>query len=140
MKTYSLNSHDVNLFGIDIVEDVGKITTKPVGVVNTARRGVDATTTVSQNLGNENRSFELELGYGSKTHALLSAAYQIAKAAGQVLSGPMVIKDRQGTSIEMTIEAFLEGMPEAERAPEAGVLVWKGEMCNPTVFFGGLPG
>jgi hypothetical protein len=141
MKTYSLNAFDVNIFGIDVNEDVGTIKTAAVGPVYSSRAGSDGTTTVSENKGNANRNFELEIGYGSITHALLSAFYNVAQAAGvQAVGGPMVIKDRQGTSIEMTISAFLEGFPDVERKAESGMITWKGQMVQPTVFFGGLPG
>lgn len=142
MKNYSLIEHDINFAGIDIDEDVGKLTTKGKGDIYTSRAGVDGTTTTSENKGNGNRDAELEIGYGSKTHALLSAFFNIVLAAGggQAGVGPFVVKDRQGTTLEMTLEAYVKGWPDLERAAEVGTIVWKFELVQPKMFMGGLPG
>lgn len=142
MKNYSLIQHDINFAGIDIDEDVGKLTTKAKGAIYTSRAGVDGTTTTSENKGNANRDAELEIGYGSKANASLSSFFNLVLAAGGGTAGvaPFVVKDRQGTSLEMTLEAYITGWPDAERAAETGIIVWKFELVQPKMFLGGLPG
>lgn len=142
MKNYSLNKHDINFAGIDIVEDIGKVSTKAKGEIYSSRDGVDGTTTTSENLGNANRECEIEIGYGSKTHAKFSVFFNLVLAAGGGAAGvaPFVVKDRNGLTLEMTLEAYITGWPDLERAAETGVVVWKLKLVQPKMFVGGLAG
>jgi hypothetical protein len=142
MKNYSLNQHVLNFAGIDIEEDVGKVSLKPTGKIYTPRNGNDGTTTTSENLGNKNHTGELELGYGSKTHLLLSAFFNAVLAAGGGTAGvsPFLLKDLQGLSVVTTLEAYIEGWPDQERAGEVGLISWPIFLVQPTIVIGGLSG
>lgn len=142
MKNYSLNQHTLNAFGIDIEEDVGKVSIKPTGKIYTARAGIDGTTTTSENKGMVNHTAELELGYGSKTHLALSVFFNAVLAAGGGTAGvgPFILKDLQGLSLVATIEAYIEGWPDVERAAEVGVIVWPLYLVQPKIVHGGLSG
>lgn len=143
MKTYSLNEISADFAGIDLcADDIGKITIKPVGKRFTPRNGIDGATTISENKGNDNMTAEIEIGYGSTAHAKLSAFYNLARATGAGTAGvaPFALKDRQGTSLCLTLEAVITGWPDVERAAEVGVVVWEIFLKQPAVFIGGLPG
>lgn len=141
-KAYSLVEHTCNFAGIEISEAVGKITTKAKGEIYTEKSGTDGTTTISENLGNANRTAEIEIEYGSSVHALLSAFFNIVLAAGGGMAGlaPFVIKDRQGTTLEITDEAYIKGWPDLERAAESGTITWMIGLIRPKMFIGGLAG
>lgn len=142
MKPYSLNAHDLNFAGIDLDDDRGKVTIKPVGERFSFRSGVDGTTTMSEDKGKDNHTAEVELGYGSTANAKLSAFYNLARASGAGTAGvgPFILKDRQGTSLVGTIQAVIVGWPDQERAAEAGTVVWKFFLVQPDIFIGGLAG
>jgi hypothetical protein len=142
VKPYSLNEHDLNFAGIDLDDDRGKVTLKPVGERFTFRSGVDGATTMSEDKGKDNFTAEVELGYGSTANAKLSAFYNLARASGGGTAGvaPFALKDRQGTSLVLTLEAVLVGWPDQERAAEVGTITWKFFLKQPTVFVGGLAG
>lgn len=140
MKTYSLNEHTLLLGGIPIEEDVGTVTLTPVGPRFSFRNGIDGTTTMSENKGNDNHNCKIKLGYGSAGNAVISAVYQAARKSGAGNAGivPFVLKDRQGTSLCATLEAIPIGWPDTERAAEAGEIEWNIFLVQPERFEGGL--
>lgn len=139
LKSYSLNNHDLNFAGIDLDDQRGKVTLKPVGERFTFKPGVDSATTMSENAGMDNHTAEVELDYGSSANAKLSAFYNLVRAGGGSLNvAPFTLKDRNGTSFCFTLEASITGWPDRERAPESGTVTWKFYLVNPDVFEGGL--
>lgn len=140
MKTYSLNEHTLLVGGLPITEDVGSISIAPVGKRFSFRNGVDGTTTMSENKGQDNHTAKIKLGYGSAGNAVISAVYQLARksAAGNAGIVPFVLKDRQGTSLLATLEAVVMGWPDVERAAESGEIEWELFLVQPERFEGGL--
>jgi hypothetical protein len=140
MKTYSLNEHTCLLGGIPLEEDIRKIQAAPVGARFSFFNGVDGTTTMSENKGNDNHTLKITVGYASKENAVISAVYQAARKSGAGNAGivPFVLKDRQGTSVLATLECIPIGWPDVERAPESGEIEWNFFLVQPERFEGGL--
>lgn len=140
MKTYSLNEHTLLVGGLPITEDIGSITLAPVGKRFSFKNGIDGTTTMSENKGNDNHTCKIKIGYGSAGNAVISAVYNLARKspAGNAGIVPLVMKDRQGTSLCATLEAIPMGWPDVERAAESGEIEWELFLVQPERFEGGL--
>jgi hypothetical protein len=140
MKTYSLNEHTCLLGGIPLEEDIRSISAAPLGPRFTFVSGVDGTTTMSENKGNDNHNLKIKVGYGSKENAVISAIYQAARLSGAGNAGivPFMLKDRQGTSVLATLECIPIGWPDVERAAESGEVEWSFFLVQPERFEGGL--
>jgi hypothetical protein len=140
MKTYSLAEHTCLVGGIPLTEGLGSVTITPVGKRFSFKGAVDGMTTMSENKSNDNCIAKIKLGYGSSDNGIMSAVYQAARKSGAGNGGivPFVLKDRQGNSTCVTLEAVITGWPDVERAEEAGDIEWEMYLVQPERFEGGL--
>ena len=91
--------------------------------------GTDGETTRSKT-NNHNADIKIHLMQTSDGNALLSAVNNVDKAAPNGAGvGPMLIRDRQGTSLYTAAHSYVRKAPDAAFAREASDRVW---LCHCT--------
>lgn len=144
MKFYSVNEVSVSFAGLGI--ESGKTDDTFVEIEQDNERfslkaGVDGSSTMSEDKGNSH-TVTIYLMQSSDGNDKLSAIYKLAeKSAGGTLGvAPLMIRDKQGNSVFVCLEAFITGWPKKAYAKEVGTLQWKLKCANPERFEGGNSG
>jgi hypothetical protein len=82
------------------------------------------------------RLVTLTLLYTSKGNAILSAYLLASRKVEGGLPAPLAIKDRLGTTTELSAAAMIKKMPDMAAAKEAGVVVWEFLCADSDAFIG----
>jgi hypothetical protein len=103
----------------------------------TIKKGVDGDISRSKNMG-QTALVTIHLMSTSKSNAVLSALHdQDRKAAGGAGVAPILIRDRNGTSVFASDKAWIEKRPTVTRGKEADAREWKIRVINYEFFEGG---
>lgn len=107
----------------------------------TVKVGIDGQATMSESKSNVHK-VTIYLMQSSDGNDVLSAIYKLAeKSAGGTLGVvPLVIKNKQGSSVFVAPEAFITGWPKEAFGKEAGTVQWEIIVPNPERFVGGTSG
>jgi hypothetical protein len=138
MKTYSLNEVSCSILGVDLSEQIGKITITPNAKRFTPKVGVDGKATLSENKDNSH-TVKIQMMASSESNTMLSAAYtaSMLSPAGTAGVGPFICNDTQGTSLFVALSAVITGWPEKAYEPECGDIEWEIFVEDPLRFEGG---
>lgn len=140
LKIYSANEITVNFAFLPIDSGRGDDEFAAISQVEdrfTYKAGVDGEGTRSENRNNLHRVV-LTLMRTSKGNAYLSAIHtgDIAIPGGSGVA-PILIRDRQGTSLFSSAEAWIVKWPDNTYAKEANTVQWTLDVHDPINFIGG---
>ena len=140
MKVYSAAEITVNVGGLSIDSGRGDDEFCEISKAEdtfTYKAGVDGEGTRSESK-NSLHKVKLTLMKTSAGNAILSAIHNgdIAVPGGAGIV-PILIRDRQGTSLFTSAEAWITKIPDTKYAKEAGTVEWMFDVHNPTSFVGG---
>ena len=100
-------------------------------------KGVDGDVTRSKTLG-QTALITVMLMSSSPSNGVLSAAHSLdQKSAGGAGIAPLMIRDRNGTSVFATDKAWVEKMPTVSRGKQAAAQEWKIRAVGFEFFEGG---
>lgn len=140
LKVYSAAQVTFNFSGIDFNDGRGEDDFVEIAKVEdtfTYKAGVDGEGTRSENKNSYTR-VTLTLMQTSAGNATLSAIHQadISIPGGSGVA-PILVRDRQGTSVFAAAEAWIEKIPDNLYSKEAGPRKWVFGVHQPTNFVGG---
>ena|ERR1700733_11964508 len=140
LKIYSASEHSFSFAAIPIDTGRGEdefLSWEQKEENFSVKVGVDGETTRNE-MKNNYTELTLTLMQTSSSNAILSAILNgDIKLAGGSGVGPLMVRDRQGTTALLTPEAFILGPPAQKRGKEVGTLAWKFGVVNPTRLDGG---
>jgi len=140
MKIYSAAEHSFSFAGKAIETGRGEdeFVSYEQDVPNfSTKSGVDGETTRSENK-NTTTTLKLTLMQTSSSNGFLSAILNgdISIPGGAGIA-PILVRDRQGTTVLMSPEAFIVGPPAVKRGKEVGMNEWTFKVIAPVRFDGG---
>lgn len=141
MKVFSANEWSAIVGGLPISSGKGDDTFLEIEQMEesyTVKTGIDGESTITENR-NFTHTVSITLMQSSNENDKLSALFIAARklGGGGAAVIPLIVRDKQGTSVLVTIEAVIAGLPKTTVGKEAGVRVWKIYAFNPEVFVGG---
>lgn len=140
LKVYSANEVSV-IFALLPLES-GRGDDEFVSIVKSEdsysyKAGVDGEGTRSENR-NSYHEVTLTMMASSDANAILSAIHTgDLKIAGGLGVAPLLIRDKQGTSVFASAEAWIVKIPDRSYGKEIGTVQWKLGVHQPTNFVGG---
>jgi len=140
MKLYNGKEVTFNFASIDVDAGLGDDVFVRIEKINggrfTAKAGVDGEVTRSLNGDNIHR-VTLTLQQTSKFNDALSAVHLLDVQEDGAGVAPLMVRDRKGTDLFTEPEAFIEMLPDQEKAREAGEVEWRFLCPDPKRFVGG---
>lgn len=140
LKIYSAAEHSFSFLGIPIENGFGEdefLSWEQKEPNFTHKSGVDGEGTRSENK-NTYTEVKLTLMQTSSSNAVLSVILNTdTKVPGGSGIGPLMARDRQGTTTFMSAEAYIVGPPAQKRGKEVGMLEWTFGCQGPVRLDGG---